>query len=191
MIVALEGLPGAGKTTLIERLVREHGYAAVPEVLVEYIEPENGPVTFEFEKHFLKNDELKCRRAKDLNESKNVVMDKNYISTLAFNYAVTECHRGNTYDEVYRWYVQNQDILIKPDLYILLSIPIDLCFSRKDRMPDATGFWNSEDFLAKMKEFFDSKFMNIDSTVPKYKMNAEKPQDEIMNEILLILSKAG
>jgi len=189
MMVVLEGLPGAGKTTLIERLVNEHGYAAVPEMMLEYTDPDTGFISFEFERRFLQNDELKCARAKDLLELyPAVVMDKNYISTLAFNYAVTACRKGDAYDEVVGWYRRNEAVLVKPDLYFFLSLPIGLSFSRKGRTEDATSFWNSKDVLNSMNEFYKSKFSQFDPAIPMYTLNAEKPQDQVLNEILSITS---
>ena len=189
MIIVLDGLPGAGKTTLVKRLVDECDFLEVPEMLVEYKDPEDGFITFDFETYFLKYDVLKCQKALELSKkSKNIVMDKNYLSTIAFNYAVTECKKGDSYDKVRSWFASHQEALIKPDCYFFLSIPVELSFARKQRKVGGTDFWGSEELLERMKDFFETKANSFDTDVPKYTIDTEGSQDQVLEKIRTILA---
>src|SRR5688572_26183689 len=106
MKIVLEGLPGAGKSTLTKILEQKLLAYIVPELTFDdYKEdtPDNQSETSE--DIYLRNDEEKCKDADEKNKKeKLVIMDRNYISTLAYNFALTKYGISDSYKRVVSWY---------------------------------------------------------------------------------------
>jgi thymidylate kinase len=88
MILALEGLPLVGKTTIIEELVKQHSDIAVVAEHFAFIEePLCFPVTpLDFEKNHAIFLDIEVRRSRSSSGThQHFVMDRTYLSSLVFN----------------------------------------------------------------------------------------------------------
>lgn len=123
MIVVVEGLPGSGKTAICNDVVlmMSNGHL-VPEIMAKYIKDTNYNQGWKTEKFYMQNDESKCSLARARSFSGfDVVMDRNYVATLAYNYAVTKTKIANTFTGVWQWFSQGRK-LVRPDKYIYIYI---------------------------------------------------------------------
>ncbi len=157
MILALEGGICSGKTTLAKELSK-HSFLMVPEYM-DFITKEE-----QLELDYLQKSKqsalplllnIEKRRQKEfLDKSVNLVLDRSYLTLLAFEYAKNndDCHN----------LLKNKDLLkevINPDIIIFLDIDTqtrkDRCYDRGDF--DMPSFYLDEKFNQKNKEFFQEK----------------------------------
>jgi thymidylate kinase len=97
MIIVIEGIPGAGKTTVTSKLEQELGAVIIPEIIEAKIDYTKLSV-IEEEEFFLKNDIKKSKLAERAHgKNEIIVIDRHYVSTLAYNYAATVTGLKRTY----------------------------------------------------------------------------------------------
>lgn len=145
-LLVLEGLPGAGKTTLKNLFGNEPDYEVVDQILPN--DPQDDKdLTVDY---ILNSDELKTSIFGKSQKS-NVILDRYYVSTLAYNWSYDQIFKTNTYEKVLKWYKAclKERKLIKPFCTFFIKVPIEYAFMRKNRQPDkkATNPWIRRDFL--------------------------------------------
>lgn len=145
MIVVFEGLPGTGKTTAAFTLAAKLKVVCVPEIVIPLLQSDErfDIEEEEREKLYLRNDEEKCRLAKKADDGL-VIMDRNYLSTLAYNYSRLAVEKNPFYNKVLAWYRGTLGKkLCRPDFYIFLEGDLTHSFDRKNRMADGNQVWTS------------------------------------------------
>ena len=185
MIIVLEGMPGSGKTTISNFLKNEHSFGMVPQI----IETEDGKIEANNKYHqnpFFRSDELKCQLARKLEKThRNVIMDRNYISTLAYNYAVNDKEHHSSFAIASQWYLDNIDFnLIYPTIYIYLKTPLKFCFSRKNRQPDIKSPWTNPSCLKKMSYFYKNIFPLMEIKIPKKTISTDDTIENVIDQII-------
>jgi thymidylate kinase len=122
MLVLLEGANGVGKTTLINKLKQFYAFKV-------YKEP----------RHLVKNikDLLHWRETTGkwlLERWKNkiVLLDRYHISTLIYNVIL---NKELSYSE----YLQHCQKIVKPDLIIILTAPLDIILTRRPNLDKNTA----------------------------------------------------
>ena len=185
MIIVLEGLPGAGKTTIAEQLAKKYSFGLVRQIMVNVDEIKKQK---SFRNPYFVNDENKCALAKEIHfQYRHVIIDRNYISTLAFNYAVkNDPEHHSSFTIAQKWYTDSfRKKLTPPDLYIYLRSPIEFCFTRKDRTPNSQNPWTNNCCLKRMKHFYESIFPLMELEVPKVAISSKLSIKEIIKIILV------
>lgn len=126
MIIYVEGLACAGKTTLMKYLKKysylNNNIKIIPELPSLYYKKKD-----RLDGICRNNDEKKCKAAEELSKKGFIVLvDRSYISTLAYNYIQFRIHKSSEYPRSLRWYFNgiNSSILVKPKAYIYVSVPI-------------------------------------------------------------------
>jgi len=185
VIVVLEGMPGSGKTTIGELLSNKYSFGLVPQIISSCknkIEVDNKYC----QNPFFRSDELKCSLAKDLEKTHGkVVMDRNYISTLAYNYAVNDKKHHSSFALASHWYLDKiNSKLIYPTMYIYLKTPIKYCFSRKDRQLDTKSPWTDPSCLKKMSYFYENIFPLMETNIPKVIISTDDTVENVIDKIL-------
>lgn len=186
MKIVLEGNVGAGKSTVLDALIKKYGAVGVPEITFDgYVEDTVDNQSVANEDQYLRNEERKCKIADDESaKGKLVVADRNYNSTLAYNFAVTEAGIINSYDHVVSWYLcQIGKLLTTPDLYVFLDVPVEYALSRKGRVPDKTKMWHNPDFLNLMGFYYLKIFPLVDPQVPRVIVDARQPVEQTLEQI--------
>lgn len=187
MLIAVEGIDGAGKTTIsnyIAKVLRERGYDVV--VLKEPSDSEYGRVIKSSNRRLDPERELELfilDRIEDvrrnilpaLKSGKVVIMDRYYYSNIAYQSAV-----GLDGNEIKR---RNKEIAPQPDLTILLDVDPETALKRIVSRGKLTPFEKLE-YLRKVRE----KFLEYadDSTVI---VDASKPLKEVENEVERIVTR--
>jgi len=121
MLILLEGVNGVGKTTLINKLIQLYPFKV-------YKEP----------RHLIKNikDLLHWRETTGkwlLEKWRNhiVLLDRYHISTLIYNVIM---NKELSYSE----YLQHYQKIVKPDLIIILTAPLDIILTRRPHLDKNT-----------------------------------------------------
>lgn len=166
MLIAIEGIDGAGKTTLVNKLVfhyREQGYSCV-----KFKEPTDGKygqqikqladqgrdsVSPEEEMYlFLKDrEENRIKNIEPaLSNNKLVILDRYYFSSVAY-----QGSRGLDPNYIRK---KNEEIAIKPDLVIVLDCAARVGLSRIRNLRNETpNHFEKEDLLEKARRIFKSQ----------------------------------
>ena len=169
MIVGFEGLPGAGKSTLISRMA----YPAVPEMLVS--EEEEAGFT---EADYLEHDRQKYSLAQSLGRQGLCLMDRTSLSWYAYQFA------SKAIDESAIPVTTNEDLV-----YIYFRIPPELSVAR--RLP---GRWvPSVDFIRRTAYFYDLQFENNPALVASIdsSKSLEEIHDDLTRVVLELLDAKG
>ncbi len=186
MLIAVEGIDGAGKTTIsryIADILKKRGYDVI--VLKEPTDGRYGREIKSSDKRLDPERELELfilDRSEDvknnilpaLKAGKVVIMDRYYYSNIAYQSAV-----GLDGKEIKK---RNEEIAPKPDLVILLDVDPEIALRRIASRGKLTPFEELE-YLKKVRENF-LKYSD-DVTVV---VDASKPLEKVKEEIDRIIS---
>ncbi len=180
MIIAIEGIDGAGKTTLAKKL-KEWLENLGKEVIIikEPGESEwgkkvkRGAKSVDEELYlFIKDREINVKEKiiPSLKKGKIVIMDRYYYSNMAYQGA-----KGIDIDVIRN---MNETIAPKPDIVILLDCDPEICIDRVKKRGKTSRF-EEVNYLRKVRD----KFLEIAKKDKKVKIvNAEKSIDEVFKE---------
>ncbi len=185
MICVIEGLPGAGKTELAKHLSNYFDGVYITEIIKE--KPRQATNVF-----YRENDALKYKQAFE-NNRKLVFMDRNYLSTLAYNYSFDYLYGTNYYRQVQRCLsrLKKLNLISEPDLYIFLDISISVSLQRQ-KNADRKQEWKNKDFLLTLKKFYKEKLQRLVTTNKKisvYNIRAKNIKKAKEKSIRLICKK--
>lgn len=184
MIIVLEGMPGSGKTTISGLLKKRYSFGMVPQIIFRKQKTiTDNPY---HQNPYFVSEELKCHLAKKLEKTHPcVIMDRNYISTLAFNYAVNDKEHHSSFQLASQWYIDNiNSKLIYPTKYIYLKTPLKYCFTRKNRQPDISSPWTNPICLRKMKYFYEKIFPLLEVNIQKITISTDNSIENITDQII-------
>lgn len=146
VLIAFEGLPGGGKTTLAKRLAKEINGEYIPEII------ETDKFTPNQDEYYIESEFQKIDIAKR-SSKKFRLLDRNYISMLAYNYGKKENKLENIYDFLREKFKE----MLEPDLYVYLKIDnIDLCNNRKG-IEGRNPVWVDKNNLLKIRDYYEIK----------------------------------
>jgi thymidylate kinase len=189
-IVSLEGLPGSGKTTVLNKLSEE--YITVKEVVIN----ENNFANLKREKYmYILNDVHKIIMAAEKIFKKSesrlaeenfegvAFMDRYFPSTIGYEYVKLKNNQKNDYYftlERIAPYIENGII---PDLYILIETDIEKSLKRKGDV-NRNDVWGNENDLILMNQFYDYYFKYLEPNTKIVKISNNQDIEEIYNKII-------
>jgi len=181
-LIIFEGLPGAGKTTLIHQLSKELNLPIIGEVLDQNLKSLSPKETLGFsEEFFFNSDRLKYSSAKEVN-NKIVLIDRGIFSTLAYNTCL------NDKNILKRAKDNANSILKKYDtdcIYIYIKINTNTSLIRKKKkINNPLDIWSFEENLKKTEEFYNNKFENMKNVII---INGLKNYNTIFEKLKIIL----
>jgi len=161
MLIVFEGLPGAGKTTTISALKSLFPCSVIPEV----IEPE--PINAD-ESFFIQNDINKYQLAEQYGRC---IMDRNFASTLCFNFSHDAAYGTNLYPAVSRKIHEmlEQNIVHQPDMYVYFTCSKSTSLRRQNASNNAN--WQDSKFLESTALFYEHFFTK--QRVPTITINTD------------------
>ncbi len=186
MLIAVEGIDGAGKTTVskyIADILKKKGYDVV--ILKEptdgkygrQIKSSNRRLDPERELELFildRIEDVKNNIIPALNAKKVVIMDRYYYSNIAYQSAV-----GLDGEEIKK---MNEEIAPKPDLVILLDVDPETALKRIVSRGKLTPFEELE-YLKKVRENFLKYTDNVTVVV-----DASKPLEKVKEEVGRIIN---
>ncbi len=187
LLIAVEGIDGVGKTTLVKKLeewLRNIGMdvVTVKEPSAECgkkVRSENMDAREELEL-FLKDREANVRKKiiPSLESGKIVIMDRYYYSTMAYQGA-----KGVDVDEIKR---RNLEIAPEPDVVLLLDCSPEVCIKRIKRIRRKKDRFEKPEYLKKVRKLF----LEIAKKDRKVRViNAERGNEEVFEEAKAIVEE--
>ncbi|MDW7989553.1 MAG: dTMP kinase [Archaeoglobaceae archaeon] len=191
LLIAIEGIDGAGKTTIARHLIKflsEKGYDC--SLFKEPSESIYGDIIRKSKNRLEAEEELRLflldreidvkeRIKPALERGKIVIMDRYYYSNIAYQSA-----RGLNSDEIRS---MNERIAPKPDLVILLDLNPKIAMLRLKDRKDLTVF-EQKDYLEKVRQKFleiaDEKTIIINA-----EKNLEKVKEEVEKAVMELIEK--
>ncbi len=150
LIFYLEGLPGCGKTSILELMSKN--YLICPEIIIQ--ENISKFHNLSNQSFFLENDEQKQRIAEKSNAT--IIVDRSPLSTFFFNLAKHTIDNNHYIDQITKWF--NETIrpkIMKPNChFIVLDIPAKLSLIRKNRNVNMSDPWANPITLALIRKMY-------------------------------------
>ncbi|NUF85056.1 hypothetical protein [Acinetobacter seifertii] len=188
MIVAFEGLPYAGKSTLIGEIAtlatNSRSIHCIPEIvlssLIECEGPERKPAGLEM---YLQNDLLKSQIYESVSENSLVLVDRCFISTVVGDTALSDCNHLSDMLARLSFY---QGIVL-PDVIVYLDTNLETILERAelDNKKRLVGPW------CKKLEYVQGLYELILSTIEQnniskvYRAKSAFEVNELLNEVYI------
>ncbi len=162
MIIVVEGLPGCGKTTLINMLKKLKKRL---NIISETKEPASllNKSFLEKQKFFLQNDFKKMENAP---KGAINLFDRGYLSTLAFTYSWLKFFNKTKedYNVIFNLYKR---FSLKPSMYIMIDCSVKRSIKNQIlRDSSLHPFWGNKIFIKNIKHYYEYFFNNIEKDVP-------------------------
>ena len=198
LIVAFEGLPGCGKSSVAREVAMRIGDCVVMPEVSEMAASRGfevadrasiGTETWFLTQYYTRGTE--AARLRD--EGRTVIMDRNYASSLAFGFANFVASNNPSIFMHFPSYIVNKAVgtLVKPDAYVFFRIPVPVSVRRQDSREEMreelrTG---SLGVLRDCERFYRAFFTILEPEVPLFEVDATRPKEEVLEEVLRILRK--
>ncbi len=177
----LEGLPGTGKTSILERFTRKKEVLRMEQILP--YEPEDERKVGQ--NFFFRSDELKTELIR-ISKVRFCLMDRYYASTLAFCWAETKLDGSSKkYDQAIKWYKESIECgkLLKPFTVLRIRISPDLSFKRRDERKRIESNWSNKKFLRYFDQYLDYFYSEIEPHTNVIEIDGEEPLDRIVETV--------
>jgi thymidylate kinase len=188
-LILFEGLPGSGKTTLVELIKKSLGDQAlicpkldVYSVIVQglkYEYPLYGKVS---EKVAFLLEQIRDEIIDGMDSTpKFILCERSYWSILAYNYVLSKNNYPNLYAEVMQYY--RHKTYRYPDTFIYLKHPPYSSIERNAHT--YTAFYKDIHNLKYIEEFYDANLIGKSNVVT---IDALMPLDNVVKQIMNILT---
>ncbi len=152
-VIALEGIPGSGKTTLRKTLFTDkYAVERVEQILPDDPDSDVGITV----KGIIKSDFLKTERA--IYSSCDIVLfDRYYLSTLVYQESYDTMYNTNTLKPLAKLYevALGDGRLLEPNITVYIDTPLRESFYRKQRQ-SGDELWVNEQFLQLNREIYST-----------------------------------
>jgi glycosyltransferase involved in cell wall biosynthesis/thymidylate kinase len=190
-IIAIEGMPGAGKTTFIEHYIRNKTASSLPQLQI-YNEDILANDDLETSKYFLKMEESKTRRISELcRDNKEILLDRTYITTLAYCYSRAKVTgRPEEYQSLLNLYNKIMCTITFPTHLVYLDTSINESIRRRKASihDDRYANWFNPQFLEYLKEFYVVELPKILPLKPLYLDTSAMTPDDVAEYLQRSLS---
>lgn len=184
-IIALEGMAGAGKTTFIDNYVRNTSIKFLPQLEIKN-ERVLSKDDLQTSKVFLMNEKEKSLLLDKLSvNNKNILVDRTFLTTLAYCYARSKKHKNNEYEKLLNFYEENKSNITFPTKLILLDVKSEESIKRRSKYINNPSYsnWFDGEFLDYMREFYKKelqKFIKIKTfSLDTSNMTTNEVEDEL------------
>jgi thymidylate kinase len=198
VIVAFEGLPGCGKSSIAKEVSGEFEDCVVMPEVSETAASKGfevadrasiGTEAWFLTQYYTRDIEAGRLRA----EGKLVIEDRNYASSLAFGYANFVTSSNASFFMHFPSYIVNKAVgtLVRPDAYVFFRIPVEVSVERmgsREELADElrTG---SVSVLKECDRFYKAFFSVLEPEVPLYEVDATRSKGDVLDEVRDILNR--
>lgn len=190
-IIALEGMPGAGKTTFINQYVDNENIIFVPQLQIEenILNKDN----METSKQFLFAEQKKTEQLQALGKQySEIVIDRTFFTTLAYCYARSKVNNTpEEYISLLRVYEGIKHTIIFPTHVVFLDVSIRESIKRRLAYSEDIRYknWFDPVFLGYLKEFYTTELKKFFPEVLLRIATTDLKINNVANEINKILCK--
>ena len=176
MVIALEGLSCAGKTTLLNNLCKiNNNIRFVPEFVLEV--PKKIDTEF-----CMENDVAKSQEAVRLSSKGVVIQDRSFISTIVYS-STQDTALHNRVKDYYQSSLKEGTLQL-PDLIIYLSVRPEEAIARAKKIG-----WYSQKYAwythtVQLSEEYEKQLKHHESLVKVIRVDAEQKPAEILNKVI-------
>lgn len=179
-VFILEGLPGSGKTTMSIKLSKELNFKRVSEIIDEdYNEINSSEILGVEQSFYLKSDKRKYKLAKKYSRIANVLVDRGFLSTFAYNLCLEK--RLGKSKELATEYNLFKKLINKDIFYIFIEISPETSQKRKPQNKSKNNLWSYKTNLIKISRFYKKEFRKNNFNV--IFINGERNYNKVYNEI--------
>jgi len=161
-VFAIEGMPGAGKTTFVNNL-KDNKVKTIKELYVKI--PKNIKNKFEIQKRYLVSEKEKYTKAGKLfKEFEKIILDRSFISTLAYCYADCKTRKNmKDYEKLLELLKKIKHEILWPTRIIILDCSIDESITRRKEFKYNPEYknWFNKTFLENLKDFYYKELPEI------------------------------
>lgn len=182
MLYILEGLPGAGKTSFLRKISKKEGFGTVEQIIPHNI------CNSKLEEYYFHSDYLKHEKAFYLQRKSIVVMDRGYLSTLAYNYAFDKIFKSNNYKNIKKRFDLKSDIFLRPCVFVYIKISVDESLIRKRRKSKDNSIWCNKDFLFYMSKFYENESLRLSEDNELICIDGMMPRRQVFQNIEKIIT---
>ena len=181
-LIIFEGIDGSGKSTHAKYFAKKLNafYFREPKFFKKEILQEIHPLTELF--LFLADRIEVYSRIKGVLKNKNVVLDRSFPSTLAYQLMGRNLKKLISFDDYLKIdFLARQKI--EPDLVIIFDVPVDIALKR---LKKKTKF-EEKKFLMKVRK----AYLNLAKKFNWYVVDGTKDKNEVRKNVWLILKEKG
>lgn len=192
-IIAIEGMPGAGKTTVINSIGNDgllDSCAIFHEVYLGDL------VNLLGSKRYLDSEIDKVNRIIDFkNKYNNILLDRTFLSTMAYGYAASKIKKGGNKDYIdlikYFEYLDNKHRFLRPTHLFYLDVAIPNSIERRGNYVDIDEFhnWFDPEFLKYFSEFYRKNINKFNMPKCIYIDTTNLKPEEVVNAVISALKK--
>ena len=180
MIIVLEGLPASGKTTLADYLRNNFSFYKVNESLGHL-----GGVNLSDDQAVIFKETIKKYRLAHQSVEKNIIIDRGYVSMLAWDYCTIKLKNIDNLKVKEGWVASafQAGKIFEPDVYIYMQINIELSLARRPRLVDEQDIWSSIEGLEYCHEYYENFFKSEEVRFRTIRLDASRPFLDIVRDV--------
>lgn len=199
-VIALEGMPHSGKTSImmaIDRLKR-NDILLIDEIYfdkqqLKALNDKRGTIT---ESKWFIDQEIKrglTLKDRDLRLCKLILVDRTYLSTLAYGYARSKINRNpKEFKELSEYARKHCKSILKYDSIIVFCNDVQTTINRRNDLKKKDAeYWNNQEFMGYFQEFYTKKLSTFYHSNLLSLDVSSLGIDEIVHKVLRHLSTEG
>lgn len=181
-VVVLEGIPGAGKTTVTHMLSSDPAVETVPQILPR------DPGSMRPVSYYQRSDILKTRRIRAC-RAPMCVLDRYVYSTLSYYWAHDQRYGTRHYPALVAWYRRalSNGSLIRPDVICVLDISPRVSQRRCRHRRRYDSPWTDSRFLGYVREYYQTELPVVEPRVARVVIRAAGTSESVFSAVNGIL----
>jgi len=188
-IIALEGMPGAGKTTFINRYVDNKQTTFLPQLQIE--ESILAKDNLETSKQFLFTEYKKTKQIEEVGRKYDeILIDRTFFTTLAYCYARSKINNTpEEYDSLLLVFEGIKNTITFPTHIIYLDVSVDESIKRRQIFADDGKYknWFDPKFLGYLKDFYTTELKRFFPEILLYLDTTDMKINDVSDRIQTII----
>ena len=161
-IIAIEGMPGAGKTTFVNNL-KAKKVKTIKELHVRI--PKGIKSDFKIQKLYVLSEKNKYSKSnRFFRKNERIILDRSFISTLAYSYADCKTRNSMTdYEKILNLLKSIRHEILLPTKIIILDCSVEESIKRRDGFQNVVESrnWFDKKFLLNFRDFYHNELSKI------------------------------
>lgn len=191
-IIAFEGMPGSGKTTAINNILKKdllHNCAVIPELYIGKLNDSSGS------RNYLDLEVAKSEKIQKMHDYyDNILLDRTFLSTLAYYYAKSKTDKNPDLYLDSIGYFESLDkkyAIFRPTKLFYLNTSIDESIKRREKFSKLYEFddWFNPEFLNYFSEFYSKNISNFNMPKCTVINTINQPKGDFLKKVESILKE--